>query len=481
MSADDKKNRATHPSELFYYAAQHQALICVPCQYAIQPSAIPRHLKDIHHIYRRKRDPFTVYAKTLKLKRPQDVTPPAGNEFPVPHLLVEPGWRCTYSTCEYMCVSTKRMQMHWSSEHGRRCDPDHNMEPVQLQTFFRGKLLQYFTNSHRPRVPGPTVITPLLQQQLQTKHNLDRTDQILLQHYFDSAHKSFVTNKQTESIWLQLVPQLAYKNEFLLHGILACAALHMAYLDSDQRQYAIRACVHQEMAIPSFREAIGSPTEQNCDAILAFAYFLVVYSFATDGESSHNSLLLINDYSDGKGKQTLIIPQWLHFIRVGCYMLRDVWDKVQNGPASVLAMAWEVAVDVGGSELPYLGHFIALVPDDSSWSEESVSVYHASAVQLAKSFAFMDKIGMDSGVSTWTILGMWPVTVDDGYIDLLYERHPGALILLAYYCIILKEMQQRWYFAGRAAKLMTTIVDLLDARWKLYIEDAIRIVLDEDG
>jgi hypothetical protein len=235
------------------------------------------------------------------------------------------------------------------------------------------------------------------------------------------------------------------------------------------------------MAIPSFREAIDNPTEQNCDAIMAFAYLLVVYSFATDGESSHNSLLLINDYSDGMGKQTLLIPQWLHFIRVGCYMLRDVWGRVQNGPASVLATAWEVAVDVGGSELPYLAHFLTVVPNDSSWSEESVAVYRASALHLAKSFAFMDKTGMDSGVSTWTILGMWPVTVDQGYMDLLYERHPGALILLAYYCIILRQMQQRWYFAGRAAKLMTTIVDLLDTRWRPYIEDAIRIVVEPDA
>ncbi|KAK9446324.1 fungal specific transcription factor domain-containing protein [Metarhizium brunneum] len=174
------------------------------------------------------------------------------------------------------------------------------------------------------------------------------------------------------------------------------------------------------MAIPLFREAVDSPTEKNCDAIVAFAYFLVVYCFATDGETSHNSLLLINDDVAGEGKATLVIPQWLHFIRAGCCMLCDVWKRIENGPVSMLAMAWEVEMDVGDGELPYLDHFLAIIPKDSSSSANTIEVYRSSAVNLAKSFAYMYKVGMDSGVSTWSILGMWPVSVDTGYVDLLY-------------------------------------------------------------
>jgi hypothetical protein len=145
-----------------------------------------------------------------------------------------------------------------------------------------------------------------------------------------------------------------------------------------------------------------------------------------------------------------------------------------------LANAWEVGRDAGDEKLPYLEHLVAVIPDDSSWSAQSVAIYRSSALHLAKSFAFMDEVGMDSGVSTWSILGLWPVSVDKEYIDLLYERHPGALILLAHYCIILKQMQQRWYFAGRASKLMASIVALLDARWLPFIEEAERIVREPE-
>lgn len=108
----DTRNETPSPHELFYYAAQHQILICIPCQYAIQPAAIAHHLKEIQHIYRRKRDPFIVFAKKLKLRNPDNVIPPAAKDFPVPHLPAEQGWHCTHSACTYMCVSTKRMKLH---------------------------------------------------------------------------------------------------------------------------------------------------------------------------------------------------------------------------------------------------------------------------------------------------------------------------------------------------------------------------------
>lgn len=476
----DAGNETPSPHELFYYAAKHQVLICIPCQYAIQPAAVARHLKEIHHIYRRKRDPFILFAKKLKLRNPDDVTPPAAKDFPVPHIPVEQGWHCThYSACKYMCVSTKRMQLHWSAQHGRKCDPDLDMESVPLQTFFRGNSLRYFTNNEIKR-HALSLVTPFITQ-LESKHGLDQMDQTLFKHYFNSAYKSFVTSKQTETVWLQVVPPLADEHTFLLHGMLACSALHMAYLHPLQRQqYTIRACAHQDIAIPLFKEAVDNPTEKNCDAIVAFAYLLVVYSFATDGETSHNSLLLINDGVAGKDKATLIIPQWLHFIRAGCCMLCDVWKRIENGPVSMLAMAWEVEMDMGDDELPYLNHFFSIIPDDSSWTADAIEIYRSSAINLAKSFAYMNKVGMDSGVSTWSILGMWPVSIDAGYMDLLYERHPGALILLAYYCIILKQMQERWYFAGRASKLMASIVSLLDPEWQACIDEAVRIVEEQD-
>lgn len=383
------------------------------------------------------------------------------------------------------------MQSHWSSKHRCKGDPTGDWTAVPLQTFFRGSLLSYFTKEPTftqqtdvalsfPSVKENEKFSThfLYIQKLQQKYELESIETVILEHYFDDVHKSLVTNHHTEQIWLDVVPALAYENPFLLHGILACTALHMAYIDPAHRHiYNLQACSHQSTALPLFRSAIDNPNGKNCDSIVAFAYLLVIYSFAIDTDSSSKSLLIVDDYSNTRDKNRLAIPQWLHFIRAGCSMLCNVWDNVENGPVSALAVAWEVEITVRDDNLPYLDHFLALIPSDSSWSGESISIYRNAAIALAQSFAYLNSKGMESSITTWNVLGSWPVRIEDEYVNLLHDRHPGALVLLAYYCIILKKLEKWWYFEGRAVKLMTSIVGALDERWRPSIHDAFEQVI----
>jgi hypothetical protein len=66
------------PSQLLHYLLPHQVLICKECRYAIQPSAISRHLKELHRIYHSDRHEFMEYAQSLDLANPRDVILPAG-------------------------------------------------------------------------------------------------------------------------------------------------------------------------------------------------------------------------------------------------------------------------------------------------------------------------------------------------------------------------------------------------------------------
>lgn len=130
------------PPELLHYLPVHKVLVCKLCQYAIQPAAIPRHLKDLHHIYRSNRRPFIEYASQYTLSEPSDVILPKPYEIPVPFLPVENGVACDAEGCGHLCVTVKRMKSHWTTIH-------HSLESrswrnVKLQTFFRGNQLQYF-------------------------------------------------------------------------------------------------------------------------------------------------------------------------------------------------------------------------------------------------------------------------------------------------------------------------------------------------
>ncbi|KAJ5682242.1 hypothetical protein N7462_005407 [Penicillium macrosclerotiorum] len=463
---------APPPEQLFYYSSAHKVVICTTCRYAVQSGAIARHLKEIHHIYREKRHPYIRYTSRMKLRRPEEVKQPQSYEFPVPHLHLEQGWQCEAPGCDYLCISRKRMERHWSTVHNCKGYPTFDWSAAPLQTFFRGNMLRYFTSRESPHV-----------WKLQAKYNLDTLDFQILRHFFHSTYKSLVMNDQTVQIWLDVVPRLAFNQDFLLRGMLACSALHLAHNEPAKRQiYTIQGCSHQDSALPSFRSAIDHISSENCDAIVAFAYLLVVYSFATDVEDPSNSFLIINDdvYSGGTGQQ-IILPQWLYFIRARCSILYDVWDQIQSGPASALAFAWEAQHDMGNDELPLLDYFLSIVPDDGSWTNEVIAIYQRAATTLAESFSYLARAKRESDTNnTWNtcILGTWPVRLESAFVTLMFrQRHPGTLILLAFYCIILKELEKFWYFQGRPARLITSISAMLDSKWHPYIQKAVDKVL----
>ncbi|KAJ5753168.1 hypothetical protein N7520_010085 [Penicillium odoratum] len=336
-------------------------------------------------------------------------------------------------------------------------------------------MLRYFTSNHDDS-PGQCPQTPPPSSyicKMRDRHKLDAIDSLSLEHYFYSSWRSFAQDSRTEGIWLDIVADLAYNHPFLLHGILACTALHMAHLYPAQREtYIIRAYAHQDSALPLFRYEIEHPTTENCEAIIAFAYLLVVFSFATELDNGQNSLLLVCNTDTGVQEKRLILPQWLHFIRCSCDMLSEVWSQIESCPVSALTEAWETELDVGDSKLPYLEHFMSIVPQDGSWSEHVISVYQDGASALADVFAYLDQETTTIDVSMWNILGLWCLRLEDEFYDLIFERHPGALILLAHYCVIMKGMETCWYFEGRPAKLIAAILSVLDERWHPYLQEA---------
>lgn len=155
-----KSTETPPPEQLLQFHPTYKVLICKGCRYAIQPTGIARHLKEIHHIYRSHRRPYLSYASRFKLAEPQSVIQTGIGEFPVGLLPVLDGLQCTAATgCGFLCASTKRMQNHWLSVHGRHGNANIDWRFTPLQTFFKGNLLHYFTDP-KPRFTKVWFLRP---------------------------------------------------------------------------------------------------------------------------------------------------------------------------------------------------------------------------------------------------------------------------------------------------------------------------------
>jgi len=128
-----------------------------------------------------------------------------------------------------------------------------------------------------------------------------------MHHFTTHTWLTLATDENTRQMWHAIVPQLAYQHEFLMHALLACTALHMAYLNPDQHsELTIKARTHQDHAMPLFRAAIPSVESETCDAVLIFARLVAITAFALD-----ERLIVVGEEEDK-------LPSWLFFIRSGC-------------------------------------------------------------------------------------------------------------------------------------------------------------------
>ena len=512
-------SRVLHLGSFSTYLPDYQVLICTICRYAIQPGGIPRHLKEIHHIYRSARRPYMEYAATFSLGSPEKINQAFITFFPIPELPLIDGLRCLGpGPCDYLCASTKRMQAHWIATHGRHGNQNQrDWQTALLQTFFKGNLLHYFTDpkatlqnissqdqsslltdvaslpslldKHRTWVyhyNQTTILYPGLSFDgiAASYGRLDEMDQILLHHYLTSTYLTLVDKYGNETIWQQAIPQIAAHHPFLMSTLLACSALHLAYIyPSNQKHYMLRAHAHQNVAMPSFNHAFSNINEGNCHAVLAFCHFLFVYSLAAD--QSEENLLLTDHSSSEHG----MMCSWLYFLRNSCHTVCAYWQNIVGGPLQPLTVAWDIEIDrrmPGESPASMTAHLLSILPavhptsevgngdsdgerETDVWSAKTREIYSEAAIQLGWAFSASQTL-KEEDFTTWDAIRVWPAEVSSDYIQLLVNGHPAALVLMAHYCLLVERLQHYWYFEGRASILFQKIMRRLDPKWHAYIK-----------
>jgi hypothetical protein len=376
------------------------------------------------------------------------------------------------------------MKQHWRLVHNTpAADGNDLWKSVPLQTFFRGNALRYFTNAAF-LVSTPAALSDssdALTSDISARTVSDRavcsnsvrsctpinsviaSDQGLLDHYRNHTYKTLSCTSETQDAFGVTVVELASRFPFLLHGVLACSALHLASTDPDNRTYyTIQSMRYQDQALPAFRWATMHVDLGNCQAVLAFSFFLVICALSS--QFKEQSLFLYDD--DENYDQT----HWINLLRNGCSMLCPVWDDLNDSPVAPFTALWRD--DLGATANPndpLLVTLLSVFPEH----EPEYPILRDSAMKLVEAFAFMKQRGQSSTI--WDALNSWSLRVMPEYLALLNRNCSGALLLLAYYGVLLRPIRGEWFLEGRSRKLMDEIARRLQGNcspqiWGLFVE-----------
>ena len=59
------------------------------------------------------------------------------------------------------------------------------------------------------------------------------------------------------------------------------------------------------------------------------------------------------------------------------------------------------------------------------------------------------------------------------------QRHPAALVLLAYWCCLVHNHSNYWWWGDRGKRVVRAVAEVLEDRWRHYLEWPLQYVSDD--
>ena len=164
--------------------------------------------------------------------------------------------------------------------------------------------------------------------------------------------------------------------------------------------------------------------------------------------------------------------KWVQLIRGvnSILMYPSVWPWMENGPLRGLLQPG--VINTLETRLPkpadHQLRLLAQFCENPDLSDEVVEAYQSAVKDLRKCYAkIFTRSSVECEIGT---AFTWPVEVPQKFIEMLSNRAPEALIILAHYCVVLHHLDDYWWIKGWAAHLIQNIYAELDSSFHGWIQ-----------
>lgn len=292
-----------------------------------------------------------------------------------------------------------------------------------------------------------------------------QTTEVFHHYYYCTAYTGLcLAPADSLHIWQESIPNIALSYPFLMHGLLAISALHLAYLNPARRSELVTfASCSEQIALPLFRKMIPKVDQSNVHAIFAFSGFVVPYIIATsNGECGIPSL-------------DNATPHWFLAIRGFLSLLSNNLTELARGPFAPVLVRTALPIAYGDNpedaQLLKLNELLESKDSASKKHETDIKSCREALDELRREWALT--CSPCRTLSAQNVVYIWPGAVSQQYLRQLYDRRPEALIVLAHYCVLLKRVDSTWYWKGIGVGLIDAINDGLSPVWRPWIRWAI--------
>uniref|UniRef100_A0A093VP63 Sterol uptake control protein 2 n=1 Tax=Talaromyces marneffei PM1 TaxID=1077442 RepID=A0A093VP63_TALMA len=328
---------------------------------------------------------------------------------------------------------------------------------------------------------------------------------------------------EAQQVWARTVVQIALQHRFLLHGILAISALHLAYTHpsttKEYRELVDYAAQNQTIALSLFQKALVSPTPGGQrEALFVLSILISVIAIATlrDEISDAMEIDIITTRASGAA---IMDFKWIHLSRGILVLNQDHLDELARGSLGMLVSS-DVMQESGKWHEKYLATDLRHLPrlwhgDEPLTAIEGLEQEISKADREAFDEAYFALISTRSRVSEYlhsspgssssaphnqffggdtttpsrpcvynrvtAEVFIWLIRIPQEYIELLERQHPIALVILAHYASLLGKECATWWSEKSAYMIIRRVWVVLDERLRKWIESPMADVRRANG
>jgi hypothetical protein len=266
----------------------------------------------------------------------------------------------------------------------------------------------------------------------------------LMHHYSHRTSRTKLgASVRLQHVWQEHIPSEASKHAFLMHGVLALAALHLAIMKPTQTaKYASLCDKHQASALSSYRHILTHITDDVADALFALSTILSISSLARATLRA----------SQMEGQQYISVESIceLLFLTRGVREVKEATGElVSRGPFSVVLYGHQMSADVQVTmSVKILGVFRALermvhdqcteIDQRKHCSEAITHLYSVFETVLAKYSLGELEMG-----HVWR----WTAMLSYDFINMVQAEYPPALIITAHFTVVTMMLREMWFIS----------------------------------
>lgn len=305
--------------------------------------------------------------------------------------------------------------------------------------------------------PSPSALTSPPSSLPPLAFALNLGDIELFHHYTLAAEAALGPS----SMWREKVPILSFQHDCVLHLMLAVSGLHLARIHpAESSRFNHLAEHHLTTGIRKASKVVPTPGNDNCAALYITTVLACCSVFAMGPSPGHFLLVAKHGHVAWwglfRGLRALI--ETVGFDAIFSGVLRPTEGEEEDAPKGSVVhfpySSWEAN----------LGTLASLVQSCNSITRQAL--YQKSLDSLHG--CFMETYGPCNApkapiVGRLEIIMVWLYRLEDEFVEQIGAGDQVALVILAYFTVLLQMLESLWYVEGWATHIIQEVAECLDA------------------